>query len=191
MPRPKTKISKPTERSTRTSRGTRTGGTRRSSREETRVGREEKTRTGRGGGRKAPKQDNTKLIIAIGVGVFFFLVIVIAIVFSRGGDRGRSRSNKKSISKPSYSMPRATRKSIYKEYAKQFDAIELKAMEAQGMIPDGADRRVEGRKIDSKKKSDQGNLMKRIFNKYQKKHPKMPYSYFKEHIIGAGNSDKL
>ncbi|MCM8534899.1 MAG: hypothetical protein NE334_03060 [Lentisphaeraceae bacterium] len=144
------------------------------------------SRTARGSGRvtkkKPKKQDNTKLFIGIGVGVFFLLIMIIGIANSGSSSSNANYSTSKS--EPSFSLPKATKVKIYKEYIKADNKLEDEASAKTAELV-GDEIREKGKSIRSEKNRKLQNVKVDMINKYKKKYEGFSSSYFKK-IINEG-----
>lgn len=131
------------------------------------------------GGKKKPKQDNTKLFIGIGVGAFFFIFIIIAAA-SGGSDNAPVNSvTSKTSSKPKFTLPIDIRRKIYAEYVAGENKIEDDAQSrTTADRSKGADIRGE---VDRLKQSLRIDLRE----KWQQKHPGVTSSFIKS-VISEG-----
>ncbi|MCM8530550.1 MAG: hypothetical protein NE330_05250 [Lentisphaeraceae bacterium] len=143
------------------------------------------SRTSRGSGRvtkkKPKKQDNTKLFIGIGVGVFFLLIMIIGIANSGSSSNANYSTSK---SEPSFSLPKATRVKIYKEYIKADNKLEDEASAKTAELV-GDEIREKGKSIRSEKNRKLQNVKVDMINKYKKKYEGFGSSYFKK-IVNEG-----
>ena len=139
------------------------------------------------GNKKNPKkkQDNTKLFIGIGVGVFFFIFIIIAAA-SGGSDSSPQGSSSLSADFLTVSQ----RKEIYREYNKQYNALEKEANDKMSYLS-MEDRRKQGRTISNAKNRMQAYLPDKMKNIFEGKYNGITVNYIRKYVIDAGDAGKF
>jgi len=133
----------------------------------------------RGGGKKAKKQDNTKVFIGVGVGAFFLLFIIIAA--AAGGDSGEAPVDKVTSSgkKKQFNLPMNIRRQIFADYVKGENKIEDDAQaKTTADRSKGADIRTEVERLKQ-------SLRIELRQKWQKKYDGVNSSFIKR-VINEG-----